>query len=134
MRRQHGWFTAVILFLLLVLAACGGADVEATGSESIGDVLPTPISGAKALPTRANAAALMPDILLVAPPDALTAVDLITVSTQLALPNAHFALVLYGAADHAGSFDFTPDMTAVSDTPDTLNPPLTLPEALAAGL
>lgn len=139
MRRKNRWlFTAVTLLLLLVLAACGGGtgDVEATGSESVGDALPTPITGAKALPTRANAATLMPDILIIAPSSAITAVDLITVSTQLALPNAHFALLLYGDSDVGGSFDFAADvaeaMTAL-DAPAQTS--LTfLPAALAAGL
>lgn len=136
---RNGAFTAVTLFLLLVLAACGGGegsgDVEATGSESVGDILPTPITGAKALPTRANATTLTPDILIIAPSSVITAVDLITVSTQLALPNAHFALVLYGDSDLAGSFDFAADVAEATAVPNApAQTAITLPAALAAGL
>ncbi len=142
MRLQNRWRTAVTLLLLLVLAACGGGegagDVEATGSESVGDILPTPITGAKVWPTRANAASLTPDILIIVPSSMLTAVDLNGLPNQAALPNARYALALYGDTAPIGIFDFMTDMgelTAVLDTtnaPDQL--PLTLPEALAAGL
>ncbi len=146
MRRQNGWLTAVTLLLLLALAACGGQeaadDVEATGSESVGDVLPTPITGAKALPTRANVTGLTPDILIIAPSTALTAVDLNTLSAQLALPNGRFALALYGDMAPIGVFDFAEEMaaltaaalTAVLTTPAAPTPPLTLADALADGL
>lgn len=150
MRRDSGRFTAVTLCLLLVLAACGGAiteqeaqpetatDVEATGSEKIGDMLPTPISGVKALPTRANAATLMPDILLIAPSTMLTGEDLNAVVNQAAFPNARLALALYGDAGPTGVFDFTEGaagFTAVPDAPETQTQPVfTLPAALAAGL
>lgn len=150
MRRDIGWLTAVTLCLLLILAACGGAiteqeaqpeaatDVEATGSEKIGDLLPTPISGVKALPTRANAATLMPDILLIVPALMLTGEDLDTVIDQAAFPNARLALALYGDAGPTEVFDFTEevaDLTAVPDAPEIpTQPALTLPTALAAGL
>lgn len=148
MRRDSGWLTAVTLCLLLGLAACGGAvseqqaqpeaatDVEATGSEKIGDILPTPITGAKALPTRANAATLRPDILLIAPATMLMAEDLDVVNDSATFPNARLALVLYGDAGPTGVFDFTEevaDLTAVLDAPETQSA-FTLPAALAAGL
>lgn len=149
-RREIGCVTAVTLCLLLGLAACGGAvseqeaqpeaatDVEATGSEKIGDMLPTPITGAKALPTRTNAATLTPDILLIAPSAMLTAEDLDTVIDQAAFPQARLALALYGDAGPNGVFDFSEgavDFTAVPTAPETQStPPFTLPTALAAGL
>ncbi|GIK55180.1 MAG: hypothetical protein BroJett015_08430 [Chloroflexota bacterium] len=117
-RRNSCWFTAVALCLLLVLAACGGAiteqeaqpetatDVEATGSEKIGDMLPTLITGAKALPTRTNAATLTSDILLIAPSMMLTTDDLDAVIDPAAFPNARLAMVLYGNAGSTGIFDF----------------------------
>lgn len=142
MKRKNRWlFTAVTLFLLLYLGACGGGegagDVEATGSESVGDILPTPITGAKALPTRATAANLTPDILIVAPSTALTAVDLNAIADQVALPSARYALALYGDVAPSGVFDFTGEMaelTAVFDPPDAPTPLLTLSAAWAAGL
>jgi len=150
MTKKRCWATAVALLLFLLLAACSGAeenyapeeeaanDVEATGSESVGDILPTPISGAKVLPTRVNAAGLVPDILVIAPSAMLESEDLNTLAEQLALPNARFALVLYDNAGPSGTFDFVADvaeLTAVLEEPDLLlQSELTGPEALTTGI
>lgn len=150
MGRQRGWSTAVALMLFLLLAACGGADVdyeaeeeaandvEATGSESVGDILPTPITGAKVLPTRASVAGLVPDILIVAPSTNLITEDLNMLAAQLALPNARFALVLYANTGLSGTFDFVADaaeLTAVfEDQTLLLQSALTGADALAAGI
>ncbi|NJN53578.1 MAG: hypothetical protein HC804_01785 [Anaerolineae bacterium] len=138
MKRQVDCLTAVTLLLLLVLAACGGGtnEQEATGSESVGDILPTPITGAKVLPTRLNTAALMPDILIVAPARMLTAVELTALDSQLTLPNARFALVLAGDAESARVVDFVIDMgelTAVDEQTNATST-LSLSGALAEGL
>lgn len=141
MRRKKGWLTAVCLAWLCLLAACGGMsneDVGAVGSETVGDILPTPMAGIKAQPTRLSSLLLRPDILIVAPADLFTAEHLEAMAAALAQSDAYFGLSLYGNGLLPGGYDLTADtaaLTAVLSQPLSAEAqPLSLAEALAAAL
>lgn len=151
MNVKHIRLTAVIMMLMLVLAACSAGtgeefeaageaetDIEATGSESASDLLPTPATGAKVLPTRIGTSTLMPDILFVTPSTLLDADDLETIVADMALPSVQVGLSLYGDTGLTGVYDLTADMAQVTavfnQLPQTTNQSVTLAEALAAGM
>jgi hypothetical protein len=113
--------------------------VEAVGSESAGDIVPTPVTGPKVLPTRVDTAVITsPDILFVTQAAFLTADDLQTIAAELAQPDTHFGLSLYGESGPVGVYDLTTEMetlTAVlNQSPTTVDEPITIANALSAGI
>ncbi|MCP4359667.1 MAG: hypothetical protein GY796_16800 [Chloroflexi bacterium] len=143
--RRIFWTTAVLLSLLLLLAACGGgtaeeaiessedtsaaeemADegLEATGSESAGNPLPTPISGVKAPPTRVGTPLQSLDILFVIQTPLTDTIDLQRVADWTAvqpdLVDVHYALFMFGGDALGEPVSFTADveeLTAVLNQP-----------------
>lgn len=155
MKRNCVSITAVLLLLLFILAACGGAtsedtesaapeDVEAVGSESAGVVLPTPIMGAKVQPTRMGAGTAVPntlDILIITQAADLSVDTLDTLAAELNLFDMQVALSFYGdpvpASAPLGVADFTADMselTAVLNQPSAITQTVTIADALLAGM